>query len=153
MVTVHDPPLVGQHRLENVGVEIFDVFEAGEEEQCLSVIVRRRGGTILVLWMTLKDLFFAVTMLVLSIQPLTSGVGAVADAGGLGVPQGRKDVATGGAASGCFSGRYGLDARGVEVSEGRDQVSLRVRRPGRFFAAGICFPAWTSRSGGIRATT
>jgi hypothetical protein len=43
--------------------------------------------------------------------------------------RGRKEVATGGAASGCFSRRYGLDARGVEVSEGRDHVSLRVRRP------------------------
>jgi hypothetical protein len=82
------PSVVGQHRLENVGVGIFYVFEAGEEEQCLSVIVRRRGGTILVLWMALKDLFFAATMLVLSIQPLTSGVGAVARCWrpGLGVP-------------------------------------------------------------------
>jgi hypothetical protein len=46
------------------------------------------GGTILVLWMALKDLFFAATMLVLSIQPLTSGVGAVARCWrpGLGVP-------------------------------------------------------------------
>jgi hypothetical protein len=53
------------------------------------------------------------------------------DAGGLAWAShhGRKEVATGGAASGCFSRRYGLDARGVEVSEGRDHVSLRVRRP------------------------
>jgi hypothetical protein len=39
--------------------------------------VRHRStvrGTILVLWMALKDLFFGVTMLVLSVQPLTSGV-------------------------------------------------------------------------------
>jgi hypothetical protein len=32
--------------LENVGVGVFDVFETGEEEQCLSVIVRRRGHDI-----------------------------------------------------------------------------------------------------------
>jgi hypothetical protein len=65
--------------------------------------VRHRSterGTILVLWMALKGLFFGATMLVLSIQPLTSGVGAVADAGGLGRPiKGRKEVATIGAAS------------------------------------------------------
>jgi hypothetical protein len=60
-----------------------------------------------VLWMALKDLFFGVTMLVLSIQPLPSGVGAVADAGGLGVPPE--------AASGCFSKRYGLDAKGGAI--------------------------------------
>jgi hypothetical protein len=118
------PSVVGQHRLENVGVGIFDVFEAGEEEQCLSVIIRRRGCTILVLWMALKDLFFAATMLVLSIQPLTSGVGLSPMLAAWASHQGRKEVATGGVASGCFSRRYGLDARRVEVSEGRDHVSL-----------------------------
>jgi hypothetical protein len=46
------------------------------------------GGTILVLWMALKDLFFAATMLLLSIESLTSGVGAVARCWRLGVPSG-----------------------------------------------------------------
>jgi hypothetical protein len=78
-----------------------------------------------VLWMALKDLFFGATMLLLSIQPLTSGVWGLSPMlAAWASHQGRKEVATGGVASGCFSRRYGLDARGVEVSEGRDHVSL-----------------------------
>jgi hypothetical protein len=76
------PSVVGQHRLENAGVGIVDVFEAREKKQCLSFIVRRRGRH------DVGVVDGAETLLVLSIQPLISGVGAVADACGLGIPSG-----------------------------------------------------------------
>jgi hypothetical protein len=61
---------------------------------------------------------------VLSIQPLTSGVGLSPMLAAWASYQGRNEIVTGGVAAGRFTRGYGLDARGVEVSEGRDHVSL-----------------------------